>query len=90
MPCVENRRWTFHNVTFATLNVQGTCNNLCSSGSGAPDPNGDPPEYTAREAADGMAVTIAVDDRTGKRTDRHVDTDAERAYARALLAVLTS
>jgi hypothetical protein len=51
-PCLENRRWTFHNVTFATVNVQGTCNNLCSSGSGAPDPNGDPPEYAAREAAD--------------------------------------
>jgi hypothetical protein len=48
--CVENRRWTFHKVTFATLNVQGTCNNLCSSGAG--DPGGDVPEYTAREAAD--------------------------------------
>jgi hypothetical protein len=48
--CVENRRWTFHHVTFATLNVQGTCNNLCSSGAG--DPGGDVPEYTAREAAD--------------------------------------
>ncbi len=51
-PCVENRRWTFHNVTFATLDVQGTCNNLCSSGSGAPDPGGDPTEYAARNAAD--------------------------------------
>jgi hypothetical protein len=51
-PCVENRRWTFHNVTFATLDVQGTCNNLCSSGGGAPDIGGDPPEYQAREAAD--------------------------------------
>jgi hypothetical protein len=52
-PCVENRRWTFHNVTFATVNVQGTCNNLCSSSTppGA-DVNGDPPEYAAREAAD--------------------------------------
>jgi hypothetical protein len=48
--CVENRRWTFHDVTFATLNVQGTCNNLCSSGAG--DPSGDPAEYAAREAAD--------------------------------------
>jgi hypothetical protein len=48
--CVENRRWTFHGVTYATLNVQGTCNNLCSSGTG--DPGGDIPEYTAREAAD--------------------------------------
>jgi hypothetical protein len=48
--CVENRRWRFHEVTFATLNVQGTCNNLCSSGAG--DAGGDAPEYTAREAAD--------------------------------------
>lgn len=51
-PCVENRRWTFHKVTFATLNVQGTCNNRCSSGGGAPDPAGDEPEYQARNAAD--------------------------------------
>src|SRR5262249_26662494 len=51
-PCVENRRWTFHNVTFATLNVQGTCNNLCSSGGGAPDAGGDPAEYAARNTAD--------------------------------------
>jgi len=47
---VENRRWRFHKVTFATLDVQGSCNNLCSSGAG--DPGGDLPEYTAREAAD--------------------------------------
>jgi hypothetical protein len=51
-PCVENRRWTFHNVTFATVNVQGTCNNLCTSGGGAPDAGGDPTEYNARETAD--------------------------------------
>jgi hypothetical protein len=50
--CVENRRWTFHNVMFVTLDVQGTCNNLCSSGSGAPDAGGDPTEYAARNAAD--------------------------------------
>jgi hypothetical protein len=48
--CVENRRWTFHKVTYATLNVQGTCNNLCSSGPG--DLGGDPAEYGFREAAD--------------------------------------
>ena len=48
--CRENRRWTFHKVTYATLNVQGSCNNLCSSGAG--DPGGDVPEYTAHEAAD--------------------------------------
>ena len=51
-PCVENRRWSFHKVTFATVNVQGTCNNRCSSGGGAPDPTGDQPEYLARENAD--------------------------------------
>jgi hypothetical protein len=48
--CVENRRWTFHDVVFATLNVQGTCNNRCSSGAG--DPAGDEPEFQARNAAD--------------------------------------
>jgi hypothetical protein len=51
-PCVENRRWSFHKVTFATVNVQGTCNNLCSSGGNAPDVGGDPTEYAARNAAD--------------------------------------
>ena len=57
-PCVENRRWTFKKVTYATLNVQGTCNNLCSSGTGDPaisDATAQAArvaEYTAREAAD--------------------------------------
>ena len=44
-PCVENRRWTFKGVTYATLNVQGSCNNLC-------DTFPDPAEYAARNAAD--------------------------------------
>jgi hypothetical protein len=44
-PCVENRRWTYNGVTYATLNVQGSCNNLCDT---APDPA----EYAARDAAD--------------------------------------
>jgi len=48
--CVENRRWTFKKVTYATLNVQGSCNNLCSSGAG--DPSGDAEEYAHREVAD--------------------------------------
>jgi hypothetical protein len=43
--CVENRRWTYGRVTYATLNVQGSCNNLC-------DTNPDPDEYTVRNAAD--------------------------------------
>lgn len=44
VPCVENRRWKVGNVTYATLNVQGSCNNLCDT---APDPE----EYEARNAA---------------------------------------
>ena len=43
-PCVENRRWTFRGVTYATLNVQGSCNNLCDT---APDPA----EWAARNQA---------------------------------------
>lgn len=44
VPCVEHRRWTIGGVTFATLNVQGSCNNLCDT-----DP--DPAEFAARNAA---------------------------------------
>lgn len=44
VPCVENRRWTVGKVTYATLNIQGSCNNLCDT---APDPQ----EYAARNAA---------------------------------------
>ena len=43
-PCVENRRWSRGGVTFVTLNVQGSCNNLCDT---APDPM----EFAARNAA---------------------------------------
>ena len=41
VPCAENRRWTVGGVTYATLNIQGSCNNLCDT---APDPD----EYAAR------------------------------------------
>jgi hypothetical protein len=44
-PYVENRRWNVGGVTYATLNVQGSCNNLCDT---APDPQ----EYAARNEAD--------------------------------------
>ena len=44
VPCVENRRWTYGRVTYATLNIQGSCNNLCDT-----DP--DPAEFAARNAA---------------------------------------
>jgi hypothetical protein len=43
-PYVENRRWTAGRVTYATMNVQGSCNNLCGDGP-------DPAEYAARNAA---------------------------------------
>jgi hypothetical protein len=42
--CVENRRWSVKGVTYATVNVQGSCNNLCDT---APDPA----EFAARNAA---------------------------------------
>jgi len=45
VPCVENRRWSYRGVTYATLNIQGSCNNLCDT---APDPL----EYAARNQAD--------------------------------------
>lgn len=44
VPCVENRRWTVNQVTYVTLNVPGSCNNLCDI---APDQT----EYDARNAA---------------------------------------
>ena len=44
VPCVENRRWTYRGVTYATMNIQGSCNNLCDT---APDPG----EYAARNQA---------------------------------------
>jgi hypothetical protein len=45
VPCVENRRFTLHGVTYIVLNVQGSCNNLC-------DTNPDHDEWAARNAAD--------------------------------------
>lgn len=43
-PYVENRRWSVGRITYVTLNVAGSCNNLCDV---APDPE----EYAARNAA---------------------------------------
>jgi hypothetical protein len=42
--CVENRRWQVGDVVYATLNVQGSCNNLCDT---APDHD----EWAARNQA---------------------------------------
>jgi hypothetical protein len=44
VPCAENRRWTVGRVTYATINVTGSCNNLCDT---APDPA----EFVARNLA---------------------------------------
>jgi hypothetical protein len=44
VPCVENRRWNHRGVTYVTLNIQGSCNNLCDT---APDPA----EFAARNQA---------------------------------------
>jgi hypothetical protein len=51
VPCVENRRWTFKNVTYATLNVQGSCNNLCDTTRQHVGNTGDPEEWAARNQA---------------------------------------
>jgi hypothetical protein len=44
VPCVENRRWIVGSVVYATIDIQGSCNNLC-------DDYPDPVEYAARNAA---------------------------------------
>lgn len=70
--CIENRLWTFQKVTYVTLNVQGTCNNLCKSGSTADpsvgDANGDPDEYQARNAADMAWLQEAFDEADAKKS----------------------
>jgi len=43
VPCVENRRWIVGRVVYATIDIQGSCNNLC-------DDYPDPVEYAARNA----------------------------------------
>lgn len=59
--CVENRRWTYRGVTYATLNIQGSCNNLCDT---APDVA----EYTARNAADIAWMQETFDEAQAKRS----------------------
>ena len=60
VPCVENRRWIVGRVTYATINIQGSCNNLC-------DDYPDPVEYASRNAAgiqwmkDTFATAVAQD-----------------------------
>jgi len=42
--CVEDRRWQYHGVTYATLNIQGSCDNRCKD-------HPDPQEADVRQAA---------------------------------------
>ncbi len=53
-PCVENRLWTYKGVTFATLNIQGSCNNRCPH-----TVNGVLPPLTEEEWAARNAANIA-------------------------------
>jgi hypothetical protein len=58
-PCVENRRWTYRGVTYVTLNVQGSCNNLCDT---APDSA----EFAARNQANIAWLRDAFRDAQGR------------------------
>ena len=87
--CVENRRWTVRGVTYATLNIQGSCNNLCGDG---PDPD----EYFWRNTANivwmqghlrtrqGAALGrdhVHLAGRPGLRTDRDRRAEAQSEHA---------
>ena len=61
MPCVENRRWTIGGVTYATLNIQGSCNNLCDT---APDAA----EYRARNQANIIWLHETFDEARARRS----------------------
>ncbi len=61
VPCSENRRWTVGRVTYATLNIQGSCNNLCDV---APDPA----EFAARNAANIAWMQETFDTATAKNS----------------------
>jgi hypothetical protein len=61
-PCVENRRWTLHGVTYATVNVQGSCNNLCDTSPSTKDPGS---EYDLRNKADLQWLQDTFDEATG-------------------------
>ena len=60
-PCVENRGWTIGGVTYATLNVQGSCNNLCDT---APDPA----EFNARNQANIVWLQETFDEAKDRRS----------------------
>src|SRR5258707_899645 len=59
VPCVENRRWSHRGVTYVTLNIQGSCNNLCDT---APNPA----EFAARNQANIAWMREAFRDAQGR------------------------
>ncbi len=61
VPCVENRRWHVGGVTYATLNVTGSCNNLCDT---APDAT----EFLARNHADIVWLEETFAEATARRS----------------------
>ena len=61
VPCVENRRWTVGRVTYATLNVQGSCNNRCDT-----DPSD--AEWSARNAANIVWLQETFAEATARRS----------------------
>jgi hypothetical protein len=61
VPCVENRRWTLGGVTYATLNIPGSCNNLC-------DTTPDTAEYLARNHANIVWLEETFDDAKDRRS----------------------
>jgi len=64
--CVENRRWTYGRVTYATINIQGSCNNLCDTSPDLDEYNARTPAiiawmqetFAAARAADSVAVML--------------------------------
>jgi len=61
VPCVENRRWDLGGVTYVTLNIPGSCNNLCDT---APDPT----EFAARNSANIAWLHAAFAHATGRHS----------------------
>jgi hypothetical protein len=61
VPCVENRRWTIGGVTYATLNIPGSCNNLC-------DTNPDVSEHLARNQANIAWMIETFENATARRS----------------------
>ena len=58
--CVENRRWTVNGVVYATLNIQGSCNNRC-------DTMPDDAEWAARNNANILWMQQTFDVARSKR-----------------------